>query len=124
MKYIKLSDAIPVATIQRAIDGINFADQCDLAGCYQFELRRNLKGVLEWFRSPIYQKELSLTNLPKVEDIEQLQSELEQLRKERKWFITRYTPGCNKCRNRYSPETCIRCMDEYECWELDDAQGE
>ncbi|MBR2587442.1 hypothetical protein IKE71_03695 [Candidatus Saccharibacteria bacterium] len=58
MKYEEGS--IPVCVMQRAIEGINAADQCDQAGWWEYELRRALKRVLEWYHAPIYQEELEV----------------------------------------------------------------
>ena len=49
-------DAIPIAVIERAIAGINAADQCDQAGRYDFELRNALKTVLKWYGTPLYKE--------------------------------------------------------------------
>ena len=58
MKYEEGS--IPVCVMQRAIEGINAADQCDQAGRWDYDLRRALKTVLEWYHAPIYQEELAV----------------------------------------------------------------
>lgn len=49
-------EAIPIATIKRAIAGISAADQCDQAGRYERELRDALNTVLKWYGSPGYQE--------------------------------------------------------------------
>lgn len=54
--YMPCVDAIPVAVMNRALAGINAADQCDQAGRYDFELRNALRVVLEWYGSPSYKE--------------------------------------------------------------------
>ena len=60
IKYTNHNEIIPICVMERAIAGIDAADQCDQAGRYDYELRRALKTVLEWYRAPIYQREVAL----------------------------------------------------------------
>lgn len=50
--------SIPICVMERAIKGIDAAQVCDQAGLYDYELRRALKTVLEWYRAPIYRTEV------------------------------------------------------------------
>lgn len=56
-------EAIPVAVMERAILGIDFADQCDQAGRSDYELRRALKTVLSWYHAPVYKRVEEQTRL-------------------------------------------------------------
>lgn len=58
---VLFGDVIPIAVIKRAIAGINAAESCDQAGRYDYELRRALKTVLEWYESPSYKWDLVAT---------------------------------------------------------------
>ena len=56
-------EAIPVAVMERAILGIDFADQCDQTGRSDYELRRALKTVLSWYHAPVYKRVEEQTRL-------------------------------------------------------------
>ena len=49
-------EAISVAVMEREINRIGAADQCDQAGRYDYELRNALRTVLEWYGSPRYKE--------------------------------------------------------------------
>lgn len=55
------AEIIPVKVMKRAIAGINAADQCDQAGHYDYELRRALKTVLEWYQAPVFIAEFAVS---------------------------------------------------------------
>lgn len=58
MKYTDSKEVIPICVMERAIVGINNAEACDQAHSSDYELRRALKRVIEWYKAPCYQWEL------------------------------------------------------------------
>jgi hypothetical protein len=53
-KEIERCGAIPIAVIERAINGCSAAIGCDQGGAYEYELRSALKRVLEYYNAPVY----------------------------------------------------------------------
>lgn len=52
--------AIPIVVIERAIEGISAADQCDQAGRSDYIRRAALKECLWWYNAPCYQWDLDV----------------------------------------------------------------
>jgi hypothetical protein len=50
-----------VAAVKSEIDGINFANQCDMSSAYENRRASALKQVLEWVKTPDYRRRLGET---------------------------------------------------------------
>ena len=57
-RFTDASEVIPICVMERAIEGINFAEQCDQGSATQRELRQALKRVIEWYKAPVYRDEV------------------------------------------------------------------
>ena len=49
---------IPVEALRQELIGCQFADQCDMAGRYEYERIRAIKNILDWIDSPSYLERL------------------------------------------------------------------
>ena len=49
-------DAIPIGCLELEKRDCGFSDQCDMGSSYTRERERSCKNIIEWWKSPSYQK--------------------------------------------------------------------
>ena len=55
--------AIPIAVLQRKLDGIDAADACDQATRWDYAKRNAIKEILDWYTTPDYDVCVEHTNI-------------------------------------------------------------
>lgn len=53
-------DAIPIGCLELEKADCSFSDQCDMGSSYTRERERACKNIIEWWKTPSYQKCLSV----------------------------------------------------------------